>query len=108
MRFSKALIVRFIVTILLTLAVYGCETPTEPLESPALEGTPVVDTVEPLPTLRSRHDTIPNDSVKMNPETDPFPPQLHSTEWKEPVPVPGHSTLQEPKILHSSRLTGTP
>jgi hypothetical protein len=75
--------------ILLALALYGCESPTEPLDSPTLETTPVPDTVEPSPTMPSRHETIPNEAVKMSPETDLFPPQLHSDEWEAPVPVPG-------------------
>jgi len=36
-----------------------------------------------------REDKIPDDAVKMNPETDLFPPQLHSDEYEEPIPVPG-------------------
>jgi len=36
-----------------------------------------------------RQSQIPSDAVKMLPETDSHPPQLHSAEYKEPVPMPG-------------------
>jgi len=38
----------------------------------------------PLPT---RESAIPVDAVKMTPETDSFPPILHSDEWMQPVPL---------------------
>lgn len=37
----------------------------------------------------SREAAIPADAVKMTPETDVFPPQLHSDAWMEPVPLEG-------------------
>jgi Tol biopolymer transport system component len=49
----------------------GCERSSEP-ESP--------------PT---RRDAIPPDAVKVPPDTDLFPPILHSDTWETPVPLPG-------------------
>lgn len=36
-----------------------------------------------------RLDSIPANAVKMTPETDVFPPVLHSDEWEYPIPMPG-------------------
>lgn len=36
-----------------------------------------------------RLDSIPADAVKMTPETDVFPPVLHSDEWEYPIPMLG-------------------
>jgi Tol biopolymer transport system component len=36
-----------------------------------------------------RESKIPENAVKVTPETDLFPPQLHSDEYAEPVPMPG-------------------
>jgi hypothetical protein len=36
----------------------------------------------------AREDVIPADAVKVTPETDAYPPILHSDEWEEPVPLP--------------------
>lgn len=35
-----------------------------------------------------RFSLIPADAVKVIPETDPYPPVLHSPLWEEPVPMP--------------------
>ncbi len=37
----------------------------------------------------SREEAIPDDAVKMTPETDPFKPIVYSDEWMQPVPMPG-------------------
>lgn len=48
------------------------------------------DPIEPDPVeWPSRYEKIPADAVKMTPETDNFPPVLHSEEWNEPVPMEG-------------------
>lgn len=39
--------------------------------------------------IKDREEAIPDDAVKMTPETDSSPPQLHSDEYEEPVPIPG-------------------
>jgi len=39
--------------------------------------------------LIPRDEAIPGDAVKMTPETDTFPPVLHSSEFEDPVPMPG-------------------
>ncbi len=45
-----------------------------------------VKIVDPLP---DRHSKIPADAVKMTPENDSFPPQLHSEEYEFPIPMSG-------------------
>ena len=37
----------------------------------------------------SRYEIIPDDAVKMLPQSDLYPPILHSDEWSMPVPMPG-------------------
>jgi uncharacterized protein YrzB (UPF0473 family) len=39
--------------------------------------------------ILAREVKIPADSVKVMPETDLYPPQLHSDTWEEPIPMPG-------------------
>ena len=39
------------------------------------------------PELPTRESAIPADAVKMTPETDSYPPILHSDEWMQPVPL---------------------
>lgn len=46
----------------------------------------VTEAVEP-PRL-NRASTIPPDAVKVTPESDLLPPQLHSDEYEKPVPMP--------------------
>lgn len=36
-----------------------------------------------------RETTIPENAVKMTPETDTYPPVIHSTEWSSPIPMSG-------------------
>ena len=38
---------------------------------------------------KTREEAIPDDAVKITPETDLFPPHLHSDEYEQPVPMPG-------------------
>ena len=45
------------------------------------------DPPDPTPDI-SRLESIPADIVKMTPETDLWPPILHSDEWEQPIPVP--------------------
>jgi hypothetical protein len=45
--------------------------------------------VENNPPAKNRNDAIPTDAMKVSPEEDLFPPQLHSDEWEQPIPVPG-------------------
>jgi len=40
------------------------------------------------PESVDRESKIPADAVKVTPETDVYPPQLHSDEYEEPVPLP--------------------
>ncbi len=39
--------------------------------------------------LKTREEALPGNAVKMTPETDFFPPILHSDEWEPPTPVKG-------------------
>ena len=39
--------------------------------------------------FKTREEAIPDDAVKMTPETDRYPPQIHSNEYNEPIPLPG-------------------
>ena len=41
---------------------------------------------EPSPQ-KTREESIPENAVKMTPETDKYPPVLHSAEWEYPVPL---------------------
>ena len=45
---------------------------------------------KPVPTYPDvdREDRIPDDIMKRVPETDPYPPILHSVDFEEPVPLP--------------------
>jgi len=47
-----------------------------------LSGCTTVDT-------KTRDESIPDNAVKMTPETDLYPPQLHSDEWMDPIPMEG-------------------
>jgi len=38
---------------------------------------------------KSREDAIPDNAIKYTPEMDLFLPVIHSTEWSDPVPMPG-------------------
>ena len=40
----------------------------------------------------SRDASIPENATKVTPEDDVFPPVLHSSQWKEPVPMEGINT----------------
>ena len=39
--------------------------------------------------IKTRDETIPDDAIKMSPETDHHPPILHSDEYEEPIPMIG-------------------
>ena len=39
--------------------------------------------------LVRRDEAIPENAIKMTPAMDTWPPELRSTEWEEPVPMPG-------------------
>jgi len=64
-----------ILMLAVSLAISGCE------------NTPAPET--PTPPTRTRVEAIPPNTIKVSAEQDLFPPQLHSTEWEQPVPVPG-------------------
>ena len=64
----------FLCFVCMAVLLVGCETtPTEP----SCTGS------------ETRAAAIPADAVKQTPETDPYPPVMHSVEWSDPVPVPG-------------------
>ncbi len=48
------------------------------------------DPVDPDPVVwPTRYDKIPADAVKMTPDTDIYPPVIHSNEWHAPEPMAG-------------------
>jgi len=44
--------------------------------------------IEEQNKLPDRESLIPDDAVKMSPENDPLPPELHSVEFEPPLPLP--------------------
>ncbi len=97
---------RFLGVFLLVLLLFGCAQEAPP-EGPGLPPAPEVPP-EPECSVDSdckggfeclagecalkivlREDAIPEDAVKITPETDRLPPELHSDEFEEPVPMPG-------------------
>lgn len=87
MKNMRNIIIGFVITLLMCLLLIGCEsekaTPTinESMEEP--EETSVEETVQV-----DRESKIPAGQVKITPETDIYPPVLHSDEYEEPVPMP--------------------
>lgn len=81
-----ALLVAAIAAALL-LTIAGCDSDRESVHG-TLPAGDVADRQTPEPVL-SRADAIPAGAVKVSPETDAHPPQLHSNQWAEPVPVSG-------------------
>lgn len=63
----------FLCLIVGAIVVSGCGKPPEPKQTLTL----------------TREEAISDNAVKMLPEADLFPPVLHSSEWQEPVPLPG-------------------
>jgi hypothetical protein len=74
----------------------GCCQPTGPEIPIPIEPGPAIEEpgtqVQPEPEsnleVLPRESKIPTDAVKMTPETDFYPPILHSDEFEEPVPMP--------------------
>ncbi len=48
-----------------------------------------IDYYVAIVSATTRAEMIPEDAVKITPETDLFPPVLHSNLWSAPVPLPG-------------------
>lgn len=68
--------VELLVSVLLVSSLVGaCTVATPPIPTP----------IQPTPRLAA----IPSAAVKMAPQTDLYPPILHSEEWQAPIPVPG-------------------
>jgi len=40
-------------------------------------------------STKTREEAIPDDAIKMLPETDMYPPVVHNDEWEQPVPLEG-------------------
>lgn len=66
-RYSVSPIVLALIVVYL---LFGCKEETEPA----------------YPTI-TREESIPEDAIKQTPESDEFPPILHSDDWESPVPV---------------------
>jgi hypothetical protein len=76
----------FIILVMALLLVSACSTPQQPGPAPA---PPTQSESPELPPekLKTRAESIPADAVKITPETDLFPPILHSDEYEQPVPM---------------------
>lgn len=72
---SKAKLLLCILTAVMATLVSGCASPLEPDATP----TP----------KRTRAEAIPRNALKMTPELDALPPQLHSDAYHAPVPLSG-------------------
>lgn len=57
-------------------------------QDPPPSGTDGPDRTPPQTRPVDRESRIPAEAVKMTPQTDKLPPQLHSDGWEEPVPAP--------------------
>lgn len=71
--------------LLIALVISGCAEQSSVSEP---EATPTEEQTTELVVLE-RESKIPADAVKMTPETDAYPPILHSDEYEAPVPMPG-------------------
>ncbi|MBD3398154.1 hypothetical protein GF412_03110 [Candidatus Micrarchaeota archaeon] len=85
-----AKMIRLILFISAFLLLFGCPQKTAP-EIPAPEHEPAPEP-EPQPesslVIYPRESKIPEGAIKITPETDIYPPILHSDEFEEPVPMP--------------------
>ena len=88
---SKARLLSGICAIIVAVSIVGCagkssldssQTKTQTPSSPA-------QSKSELPPMRSRAESIPADVVKMTPQADVYPPQLHSDQYEAPIPIPG-------------------
>ena len=77
----KRIIPLMIITTALLVSLPGCT------EQPATPEPPVPPDEKPI-ELIGRESKIPLDQEKITPDTDLFPPILHSDEYEEPVPMP--------------------
>jgi hypothetical protein len=74
---------RLLFLVIIILLTTGCteQTPvSEPTIKPKQEPNKKVE-------IYPRESKIPTDAVKMTPETDEYPPQLHSDEYEQPIPM---------------------
>ena len=72
--------------VLIAVLIGACDSQSPPTQPPA--APPPKQEPEPL-SIRSRAESIPTDAVKMTPEMDVYPPELHSDEYESPVLMPG-------------------
>jgi len=76
--------------LLIGIILFGCaEQSSTPEPTPAPK--PAVESKkEPVPQVKAidRESKIPSTQVKITPETDIYPPKLHSDEYEQPVPMP--------------------
>lgn len=87
---SKTLLAFLALAVLLLLS--GCPAPPEPNGGTGTppNGNPPNGTPPDQPPYvpPDRESKIPDDLAKITPETDMYPPVLHSDEFEEPVPMP--------------------
>ena len=78
-----------ILTVIGLLLLSGCaaENTGAPATQPAVKPPPVKPPVVEYPDI-DRESKIPASQAKITPETDIYPPVLHSDEYEQPVPMP--------------------
>jgi hypothetical protein len=80
----KKRVLLFLFLLVLSPALLACK----PVGS-LTETTPSASVTQSSLFLRQRSEAIPDDAVKITPETDIYPPILHSDKYKTPVPLTG-------------------
>ncbi len=78
-----------ILTIILVVFLGGCATVTKSTTTTQPSTTTTTTSTAIQAALKNRLETIPASAVKMTPETDLFPPILHSDKYQTPVPLGG-------------------
>ena len=80
----KAVLVLVLVLIAGVVGVNMLNQESLPVDDPLNNGTVPDDPVVPV----NRESLIPENKTKRTPETDHYPPILHSSLWEAPVPMP--------------------
>ena len=92
-QFQKVKLLSCIFAIVVITLMSGCAGSSAPPQTPEPEhenehshGHQPPPDPEPIPLI-PRAEAIPSNAIKMTPEVDTLPPQLHSNKYKEPVPL---------------------
>jgi hypothetical protein len=77
------------ILVALLFSFFGC---TQKADDKSIAQKPIVDINGSQATkttiLTNRDNSIPSNITKITPQTDVYPPKLHSDEWEQPVPLP--------------------